>query len=183
MEYHRVGDFCNCQKGKQPTNNQTLNFYVQQGLSTPVIIHVVGKVPSITTTQPEAAKGIKLTYYDSNKDRSYYRASIFDNDDYRLDSKTGFFTVAALAEESYKERLSMVQDKTLRDITAQLHDKGLVSEADQLLDYYSAESTEIMLPLWQALLLLGLLDLYCWGGLRLAYTREHNAQEKRHSKK
>jgi len=141
--------FLQLPEGKTTYTNQSLHFDVQKGVSTPVIIHITGKVPLITITPPGAPEGIRLTYYDSHKDRIYYRVNALDEDykDSPLDSKSYPFKIYAPEEESYKENLSRVQDKTLREIIAQLHAKGLVTEADQLLGYSNAQPIELPLLL------------------------------------
>lgn len=101
-----------------------------------IVLQLNGQVPGITEVQQYD----KLTMEKYNPKRTgyaYYRIKLTDEKGNSIqESDTSTFTIAVPEIDSFKEKITLIEDPFLRTYLQDMFDRGLVTEANKLADYF-----------------------------------------------
>ena len=103
--------------------------------NTPIIIQVSGIIPKISqTTQYD---GLTITKYLPQPGYAYYRVAALDKNGEGLpqSSATLTFEVKSIELQVFKDKLNQVNDETMKNYYGDLFNKGLVTEANRMVDH------------------------------------------------
>jgi hypothetical protein len=102
--------------------------------NTPIIIQISGIVPKISQTTQWG--GLTLTTYQHQPGYAYYRVAALDKNGEVLpqSSATQTFEVESIELQVFKEKLKKVNDETMKNYHDDLFNKGLVNEANRMVD-------------------------------------------------
>ena len=107
-----------------------------------IVVHIQGKVPVVR----EVAQTEKVTLIKFDEKRTgyaYYRFNLLDDERNSLkDSDTRTFIIYVPDIESFEGKLDTIEDPFMRNYLADLFDKGLVHEANELADYLNSDEEE-----------------------------------------
>lgn len=135
-------------EGKYRT--QRIELGVEGALTRPFEISVAGTVPIIT--EVKQVDGLVITERDPRRSGyTYYRIQALDGNGIKVgNAVTETFTIVIPEELAFQDRLNQVADLELRSLIRDLYDKGLESEAYDLLEY-AERPIPASVPLWMAI--------------------------------
>lgn len=116
------------------SNNKHLDIKIEDR-NNPIIVQLRGVIPKISQTTQ--CGGITLTNYLPQRGFAYYRIAILDENNAVLPSstETQTFEVNSVDLAAFKDKMNNMEDKTLAGYYEDLFNKGLVNEANRLVDY------------------------------------------------
>jgi hypothetical protein len=131
------------------SNNKHLEIKIEDR-NNPIFIQLNGIIPKISQTTQ--CGGLTLTNYLPQRGFAYYRIAVLDenNDVLPSSTETQTFEVNSVELAAFKNKLNKMEDKTLAGYYEDLYNKGLVNEANRLVDY-SLTDKGAQLPLFVAI--------------------------------
>jgi len=113
-----------------------------------IVVNIHGQIPQIT--EKKQYQGITLVNYKSETGYAYDRITLTNNKGDSIETvETRSFEISIPEVDSFNEKLNKINDPFFKKYLQDLHDKGLVDEANTLADHLT-ENTEWP-PYWWAI--------------------------------
>ncbi len=117
------------------------------GTTSSLTVHVKGRTPTIKTVK-QVDKVTLIKFNPKRTGYAYYRLKFTDESNNPVEpSDTRTFSVSVPELDQFEEKLDTIEDPFVRKYLQGLHEKGLVGEANELVDYLNSKDEGRTVPL------------------------------------